>query len=228
MRNSYLFAGAAAIALLGASGAFADQARIDHPGNAWRDPNFGGGAFRATEISGFIGDLGGPGGTANSFLTFCLEETEFVHLGGTYYTTIGTAAVNGGAGGPSPDPISAVTAAMYREFRNGGNFGGLGQVDTAAETRSLQNAIWFEEQEISFATYSGDALAVSLRNWAIANNDGGLHGVRVLNLWTNSNNTGNAQDMLTIIPLPQAAWAGISSLAGLAGLGYIRRRSQQR
>ena len=31
---------------------------------------------------------------------------------------------------------------------------------------------------------------------------------------------------LSVVPLPPAAWAGLSTLAGVAGVGYIRRRRQ--
>lgn len=219
----------AVLSLAGAASLASAQNRVNvsSPGSGLRAGSFDGGAFVATRVAGYIGRTGDFGGSATTFLTFCMEYNEHVTLGNTYYATISDGARNGGLGGPNPDPVSVVTAAMYREFRNAGNFGGLGQVNTGAETRSLQRAIWFEEQEISQAEFQADALAVALRNWAINNNDGALHGVRVLNMWTNANGTGNAQDMLTIVPLPPAGWAGLASLGGVIGMGYVRRRKQR-
>jgi hypothetical protein len=215
------------LAVAGLAGtALADQVHISHPGDEYRHPNFAGGAFRASHVSGYIGEYGGFGGSADSFLTFCLEKDEFVNMGSTYYVTLDTVARDGGAGGPSPDPISAQTAAMYQEFRNGGSFGGLGALDTANEIRSLQMAIWFSEDEISNAEFNNDALAVALYNWGAQNNNGTIGNVRVMNLWTSANG-GHAQDMLTIVPLPTAAWAGMASMAGVAGLGYVRRRGHR-
>jgi hypothetical protein len=207
----------------------ADQVRLDHPGDNLRNPSFSGGAFRATTVSGNNGMNGGFGGDASSFLTFCLERNEYFSLGNTYYTTIDVAARDGGVAGGSPDPLSPVTAALYLEFRNTGSFGamaalGNGLLDTGNETRSLQRAIWHSEDELDGSEYSNDPLAVALYNWAVANNTGSIGNVRVLNVWGNSGHTQYQQDMLTLVPLPPAAWAGITALGGVIGLGYIRKR----
>lgn len=214
----------------GATTSFAGQVRMDHPGDGFRNSSFAGGAFRATSLNGYNGEAGGYGGTANSFLTFCIERSENVTLGNTYHTTMGTVARDGGISGGNPDPLSPVTAALYQEYRNAGSFGGLallgnGLLDTANEGRSMQRAIWHSEGELDGSEYTNDALAVALYNWAVANNDGTLGNVRVLNLWANAAHTQFAQDQLTLIPLPPAAWAGLSALGGVFGMRYVRRRS---
>lgn len=211
------------------SPALADQVRLDHPGDSLRNPSFSGGAFRATTVSGYIGMAGGFGGTENSFLTFCLERNEYFNLGSTYYTTIDTVARDGGVSGGHPDPLSPVTAALYLEFRNGGSFGGMatlgnGMLDTPNETRSLQRAIWHAEGELDGSEYTNDALAVALYNWAVANNTGSIENVRVLNVWGNAGHTVYQQDMLTLVPLPPSAWAGMVALGGVVGVGYVRKR----
>ncbi len=48
--------------------------------------------------------------------------------------------------------------------------------------------------------------------------------VRVLGVQGNGADQG--QDMLVLIPLPPAAWAGLSTMAGVFGLAYVRRRKQ--
>lgn len=48
--------------------------------------------------------------------------------------------------------------------------------------------------------------------------------VRILGVQGSNSNQG--QDMLVLIPLPPAAWAGLSTMAGVFGLAYIRRRKQ--
>jgi hypothetical protein len=228
MRGRHLLV---ALALAATSGSvLADQVNVSNPGATYRNQSFSGGAFRATVVSGYVGETGGFGGTANSFLTFCLERDEFVSLGTTYYAELDTVARDGGSGGPSPDPISYETAALYQEFRSAGSFGNLAGLtnnllDTANEIRSLQLAIWHAEDEMPGSEYTNDTLAVALYNWAVANNSGSIGNVRVMNLWTSSDGTGHAQDMLTIVPLPTAAWAGLGSLAGVFGMGYARRRS---
>lgn len=208
-----------------------------------------GGAFTVTrstpqangDFNGIYGDNRrlGDGRADTSFLSFCLEVTEHLSFGSTYYTQIATSAANGGAGGGNPDPLSSTTALLYHEFRNmvsdasvgsvatGGRFNGLlGAVLTSAETTAIQQAIWYSENEIG--SISGDALAIY--NWANTNNDGSLYNVRVLRLWTGwtaqGGYSGNSQDLLTIVPLPPAAWAGIASLSGIGIFGIIRRRKQ--
>lgn len=214
---------------------------LSNPAPAWRVSGFSGGAFVATPVSGYIGEVGGPGPSpGTSFLTFCMERNESVSITGTYNTEIAMSAVGGGiAGGVNgADPLDSRTAAMYWHFRQGGDFGGpvgvIGVLDTAAtadlETQALQLAIWLIEQELTQAQFDaqGNALAAHLVAWANggANYPVGYGSlVRVLRL-TSINDGSVRQDQLTIVPLPPAAWAGIGSLAGVAAIGYVRRRKQ--
>ncbi|MDX2132708.1 MAG: hypothetical protein SFY69_11725 [Planctomycetota bacterium] len=100
--------------------------------------------FNAGYVGSTFGTNNGLGG--NQFYTFCIERGENVSLGNSnangnrYFAQIADSAKNGGSGtsnaraagprnnGASEDVISFATAAIYREFRNGGNFGGVGTV----------------------------------------------------------------------------------------------------
>ena len=70
--------------------------------------------------------------------------------------------------------------------------------------------------------------AQAIFNWAQANSTGALRGVRVLRLWDDFDPSlgyyGNRQDVLTIIPLPPSAYAGLGTLGALMGLAHLRRR----
>lgn len=145
------------------------------------------------------------------------------------------------------DTISSATALLYYQFRTGGNFGGLytSSVTTTALTEALQLAFWYSEGELRNSTnpttgvfsnatnannaYNSNTLAQSLFAWAADSNNnlGRDWGVRVLQLWAQDATgayTVFRQDQLTIVPLPPAAFAGLGTLAGVIGLGYIRRR----
>lgn len=187
----------------------------------------GGGEFVMQSVSGR--DFG-------TFITFCIELNEQVAVGQQYKFDINTEAVDGGAGGPSPDPLDIRTAALYEafvrgtleyyDFDNSGDGGLSSNLDRKFSAAALQAAIWEIEEERSIeatdsntdiralANYYVDVLAQQLVDAGLGLN------VRVMNMWTMSG--GNAQDMLVLIPLPQAAaLAGL----GLAGVAVRRRRS---
>lgn len=225
--------------------ACADSVTIT-PGAAGYQGGNGGGAFTATQASlGFVGTFSGPAsnGTSN-FQTFCLQLNENLGFGGTYKTVISTYTVAAGVTNFDPtsgsfganvgqDELSATTAVLYSQFRNSGNFGGTAPADTTALVNALQLAIWYSEGELSSpanpnglnGAFAANSDAVAMFNWAkgvaIANPNN-FYGVRVLQLF-NASGT-NAQDLLTIVPLPPAAYAGMGTLAGVIGMGYIRRR----
>lgn len=182
----------------------------------------------------------GRGTGSDSFLSFCLERQDNLSFNTTYFTEISTSAFDAAppTNLPNPDPISGTTAHIYREFRkiaNGGAtagttglFGGLflGTL-SGTETTAIQHAIWYSEQEMAWSDLS--TLAQNVYNWAAANNDGSLRGVRALRLWSNYNAqtgqySGSHQDLLTCIPLPPAAYAGMGTFAGIFMLAALRRR----
>jgi hypothetical protein len=160
----------------------------------------------------------------------------------------GTAATTN----PNRDYLSSNTAWIYSSFRNNnfGGFTGFAGLTTNQIGDALQLAIWYSEGELFSGTNgagtrisansrssrwlgtSADAVAArALFEYANSiQHNGNLYGVRVLQLWAYDGTQGNggfnafAQDQLTIVPLPPAAYAGLGTLAGVIGLGYVRRR----
>lgn len=209
-----------------------------------------GGAFAIQVNSGYAGArLGEQGLGATQFHTFCIERSEFLSFGGVYNVSISDSAKLGGNSisptngsgtfsGPrnnvgSEDVLSFTTAAIYREFRNNGNYGGAGSVagTGAAFTTGIQWAIWRAESELSNAEWTAlagsnpteHAHAVAILAWAASQPEvvnSTLGNVRVLNVYTLQNT--NSQDLLTLIPLPGAT--GLA-MAGMLGLTVRRRRS---
>lgn len=226
-----------------ASAGLAQNRVLMNDAGAMHANGFAGGAFRAEVRQGYIGVTGGVGGTADSFLTFCLERGRQAHLGQTSYAEIGDRAISGGGdrdnNGPG-DPLSQATMILYSRFRNDQDIGTRAdrRVNSAEETRALQIAMWYLEDEYTalelinpWGEYNQNTLAQNYVNWAIAQAavDTTDYGVRVLSLWSAwgpNGGHGDRQDQLTIIPLPPAAWAGLGSLAGVMAIGYVRRRKQ--
>jgi hypothetical protein len=179
-----------------------------------------GGEFKITVTSGEI--PGHPVGS--SFQSFCVETDEYITLGNTYYVDISTNAIQGGSGGPTPDPLDPRTAWLYNQFLNGtlpGYFDNpLGRNNSAGH---LQRAIWYIEQEIISAPSPGSLAAsfVSLANASDWYANGDIGNIRVINLYKNSACTQYAQDQLVRIPAPGAILLGS---IGVAFVGWLRRR----
>ena len=214
---------AGAISLAAAATASAGTIRVADglAGLNGTDPT--GGAFIVTSLTGYNGETGGPGGSATSFATFCLERSENLSFGPIYTTTIDTAAKLGGVSGGNPDPISEATALLYYTFRKGGAIAG-DVVDTADEVSGLQYAFWTLEGEGTPAgTPAVNAFAAAYISWATSNAvTGQFLNVRVLNPYQNG---APRQSLLTLVPLPTAAWMGLGLLGSAAGVSYMRRRS---
>lgn len=230
MRAFWLGATAAIVTATGAAMSY--DGRIHGLGRPNAIDN--GGEFRWEIVSGIPNvQLNGPG----YFDTFCLELDETVNSVGTYNVNLNTAAVFGGVGGGSPDPINGGTAWLfssffhgtlayyeYAETSTGTSTGGLdGNLNRAQTARALQLAIWQLEDEMTIpgANTAINNLAREYLDQALNSAwylDGYIGSVRVLNLYTGDHMP--AQDVLVIIPLPQAG-----ALAGLGLLALtIRRR----
>lgn len=105
--------------------------------------------------SGFNG--GGVGGgpfllqdstSGDSWITFCLERNEYFSPGVPMVVdSISDDAVEGGLGGPSPDPVDIRTAWLYRHFREGDLWSLTGVTADPTGHYELQKAIWVIEQE---------------------------------------------------------------------------------
>jgi hypothetical protein len=163
---------------------------------------------------------------AGGFQTFCMERNEFLS-GQPFDGWLNTAAVNGGLGGGSPDPISIGTAWLYKQFAEGTLAGyvyttGSGR---AASARALQEAIWMLEDEMA-VDFSNPyiSLVITKFGWPGAKADytsvNPNYIVRVINL--ESADGTKRQDML--VYLPDGGMTLILMGGGLLGLALIRRK----
>lgn len=183
----------------------------------------------------FVASLYSPSTTpaANSFVTFCLEKTEYFNPGAPLTVLgISTYATAGGGGAVAgKDYISAQTAWLYTKFRAGA-LSGYGGSDIANDADALQNVFWFLENEISSVTSGLSASeATQATTWlaaanaAVAGSWGNTIGnVRVMNL-QNANGT-VAQDQLYIAPIPEPEIYAMM-VAGLGLMGFVARRRKQ-
>ena len=167
----------------------------------------------------FLADLTG---TANDFLTFCLEYNEYFTPGeNLLIKTISDEAREGGVAGRqvTGDPINGTTAYIYTQFREGNSDFSNGKV--------VQEAIWLLENEITGAGIQATALITKAQEQMLAIGWGldYLGGVQVLNLWRGPNYGTRSQDMLTYTSVPEPTVALLFGLATL-GAAAARRRVQ--
>jgi hypothetical protein len=160
-----------------------------------------------------------------SFITFCLQRTEYIDFSHTFTIdsisayTLTDPAVNGGDA-QGRDHISAQTAYLYTMFRNGSLVGydytGTGR---AASANKLQNAFWMFEQELAMVSTNP---FVQLANQAVSGGQwSGIGNVRVLNL---SRNGVEAQDQLALVPEPSTLMMlGSGFVAAIARLRRTRK-----
>jgi len=197
------------------------------------------GEFKVVAFTGLnVPPLGNnvlTGGTG-LFQTFCVEFNEDIAMAKTYDWELNTAAVGGGVTGGNPDPLDARTAYLFSQFWKGTlsdyEYTDLG--DQVGErgwySEQLQRAIWYLEGEVSSLTgYSQAQTWVNEATTAISDGDwSGIGNVRVLNVTSIDATTGavlQRQDLLVLVPLPPAAFAGFLLLGGM---GVIRRRRRRK
>lgn len=167
-------------------------------------------------------------GSLGNFQSFCLEYNEAISSG-TYDYTIDMGAIAGGLGGGNPDPISAETAELYRQYVAGS----LGPTSVAFNN-AFQDAVWYLEEELGSVDFTAATAAASSANFvnlsattqslinSVWGTTASVGSVRALNLYAISTGA-NRQSILyiTAIPLPGA---GALAMAGLFGVAAIRRR----
>lgn len=217
-------------ALAGAASAAGSDGSVIFNGTAPYGGLNGGGEFSMTSVSG-------PSMFGN-FQSFCIEHNESLAPGVTYTFDINTAAIGGGVAGGNPDPLDARTAALYEafwtgtlanyDFDNDGDGGLAASLNRRNSGAALQAAIWELEQEQSIETTTSDSATRDLANYYVDVLSSQLAAqgvgsrVRVLNMYR-ADNGAMSQDILVLIPLPQAGALAAMGLAGLA----VRRRSRR-
>ena len=203
-------------------------------------------ANTVTFTRGITGTTGGEfigsytGEITGSRVSFCLELNETVNPNGStvYDYTVATGdygATGGGVAGAGVggnDPLSAATGYLFQQWMLGkATNGSQGIVNTVANSRALQNTIWYLEQELELSSLNSarqaevTALLATVPNtYSIVpgaddfNLLAGGGQIRVVNITRNGN---DFQSQLTLIPLPTASGM---ALAGLALVGTRRRR----
>jgi len=169
----------------------------------------GGGAFNIDKFGDDQGVL---------FDTFCMERAEHFTPGEKLYIgSITDFAIRGGEA--VSDPLDSESAYLMYQWATGAI------PHTALDANAVQIAIWAIEDAWLVALVPG-GLAETYYNEALANNDGSLYGVQVMNLYGAPPVTGAApiykQDMLVYNLVPEPATLLLFGL-GLLGLAGLRR-----
>ena len=151
-------------------------------------------------------------GSATSFITFCLQKTQFISFNQPFLVGSVTNYADDVGGN---DFISSQTAWLYTQARNG-TLAGYSHTQTAANL--LQNAFWYFENEITLTNQQIQNNAFIQA--AINAKPSGIGDVRVVNLFFM--NGQKAQDQLILqVPGPAALTLLVP---GLAALAFMRRR----
>ena len=211
-----------------ASAVCASTVTLDFGPGSSHDPLPGSGGSGISERGGAFFVSGALG----NFTSFCLELDEGIRET-AYDFTIDDAVRSGGVGGGSPDPLSAETAELYRQYVSGaiGPMGGMSQTDF---NNAFQDAIWYLEEElggVDFGATTAEASSDNFVNLTATTQDlinsvwdttKGVGLVRALNL-RDVDTGADAQSILyiTVIPLPGA---GALAMTGLFGVAAVRRR----
>ena len=197
-------------------------------------PGLGGGEFTAYTSQDFLGNYAAPAIVAGGFETFCMETGVEFSPGTSYYYTLGTITqpTPGLASQGSGLALTQGAAYLYYQFGkgllSGFDYTGAGRM---ADDNLLQAAIWALQGGQSYGGYPTPITSNQFYNDAIAASGGSLtdaegaytgSAVKVLQVWTNPDDTGAAQNQLVLVP---DGGLTVALLGGaLIGLQALRRK----
>ena len=164
----------------------------------------GGGAFHAsTQFEGI-------------YTTFCLESGVNMSIGTTYYYDWSNVVQN------QNDAISLGSALLIQNHALGlfgANYAAWGGAT------GLQQAFWFLETEAGGVNNSFVSYASGILGGALLSDANGAYGAKVMNLWTNTNGTGDRQSQIAYFGVPDSgSTIVLLSLALGTVVGVSRRR----
>ena len=184
-------------------------------------------ALPTVSLSTVVGDSSGAlgGGAFNAatqsegvFRTFCLESQVTMRLGTTYFYDWSNVVMN------QNDPISMASALLMNHYALGlfgANYAAWGGAT------GLQQAFWYLEGEANGANNAFVNFAMTTLPATWNQNANGAYGVRVMNLWSNSNGTGDRQSQIAYFGVPDAGSTLAMSAPAMAGLlAFTRRRNR--
>jgi len=167
---------------------------------------WGGGVFyAATEIE-------------EIYTTFCLESGVNMSTGTTYYYDWSSVVQN------QNDAISLGSALLIQNHALG-LFGSNYAVWGGAT--GLQQAFWFLENETGGVNNSFVSYASGILGAALLSDANGAYGARVMNLWTNSNGTGDRQSQIAYFGVPDTGSTLVLLSLGLGAVVGVSRRRQR-
>jgi hypothetical protein len=193
----------------------------------------GGGEFTAYTLPNtFLGNYATVAKVSGGFETFCLETGVEFSAGTVYYYSLGyvTQPTPGDPTEGSGLALSQGAAYLYYEFGKGilSGFDYTPGAGRATDDNLLQAAIWAFQGGQSLGTYPSGVVGNPF--YAEATNHLGSAAfdaytgtsVQVLQLWTNPNDTGPAQNQIVLVP---DGGLTVSLLGGaLMGLQMLRRK----
>jgi len=165
----------------------------------------GGGAFyAATQFEGI-------------YTTFCLESGVGMSIGTTYYYDWSNVVQN------QNDAISLGSALLIHHHALG-----LFGADYAAwgGATGLQQAFWYLENEAGGVNNAFVSYANGLLGAALLSDANGAYGARVINLWTNSNGTGDRQSQIAYFGVPDTGSTLVLLCLALGTVVCVTRRRQ--
>lgn len=184
----------------------------------------------------------------SGFITFCLEKSENIQYGKTYYVTVEDYAIKGGAdnndlapfnGDANKDYLSLAAGYLYETFRTTGLAGKVaGWTGGTNDLIALQEAFWaLEDERADPKPADAGSMFKKLFDWAIANQK--ANSAKVINVWGLKSDgrtpdfTKYQQSLLTLVPqhrVPEPASVAVwSVVAGVFGVGaYARRRRSKK